>query len=285
MNLYYFKSRHGNFGDDLNQWLWPRLVRNLDVLTNADWLIGIGTIFDGRIDELHGTKLVAGSGYRPSSLGKPSMQQTVVAGVRGLLTCAELDIDTRYACGDPAIMLRQFKSPMSRHGGSVALIPHYQTASIMEMSRIAGLAGLDYIDPRWEVDRVIEAIRSADRVVTEAMHGAIVADAIGVPWQRVRLFNHVREDAESVDFKWKDWASMYDLDTTPAASFHFRTGGKSVVQRILKKGLRAKEAAALVAWLRIRSKDAGFQLSSEKKRAAVEGNFSEVIGRILARKS
>lgn len=93
MKIFYYKSRNGNFGDDLNNWLWPQLIPNLQEINHADWLIGIGTILDGRIDSLEGKKIIAGAGYRPSKLGKPSMINSKLIGVRGLLSCEHLSLE------------------------------------------------------------------------------------------------------------------------------------------------------------------------------------------------
>jgi succinoglycan biosynthesis protein ExoV len=41
------------------------------------------------------------------------------------------------------------------------------------------------------------------------MHGAIVADAVRVPWVPVRLYEQV------LDFKWRDWCQAVALDYAP----------------------------------------------------------------------
>lgn len=281
MKIFYYESRHGNFGDDLNKWLWPRLIPEIDSQTHAEWLIGIGTILDGRIDALDGRKIVAGAGYRPSHLGKPSMKDTTLVGVRGLLTCEHLGMEKRFACGDPALMIRRFAPEIKKHTGRVAFMPHYQTASSFNTSKIATLAGLDYIDPRWDVDRVLEAILSADRIITEAMHGAIVADALGVPWKRLRIFNHIRENSESVDFKWRDWASVYKIDPTPAASFFFPEPRTGIVGNSIYKALKIKNIMSLVTWLKYQSQQSAFQLSKERDRVSVDESFDYIIESIL----
>lgn len=281
MKIFYYEARNGNFGDDLNQWLWPRLIPDIESLQHADWLIGIGTILDGRIDALEGKKIVAGSGYRPSNLGKPSMKNTTIVGVRGFLSCAELGIDNSYACGDPAIMLRRFAPEVKHYTGRAAFMPHFQTASAFNTSKIAADSGLDYIDPRWDVDKVLEAILSADRIITESMHGAIVADALGVPWKRVRIYNHVKENSESVDFKWQDWASVYKIDSSPSASFFFPEARTGIVGRSIRKLLKIKNTLNLITWLKAQTKKSTFQLSSETDRASVERNFDNIIQSIL----
>ena len=49
MKLYYYKSPKGNFGDDLNPWLWNRLRPEL-FSENSDILfVGIGTLINHRL--------------------------------------------------------------------------------------------------------------------------------------------------------------------------------------------------------------------------------------------
>ncbi len=49
MKLYYFIDPSGNFGDDLNPWIWDRLLPDF-FDQNADTLfIGIGTLLNHRI--------------------------------------------------------------------------------------------------------------------------------------------------------------------------------------------------------------------------------------------
>lgn len=155
-------------------------------------------------------------------------------------------------------------------------MPHYQTASAFNTAKIAALAGLNYIDPRWSVDRVIEAILSSDRIITEAMHGAIVADALGVPWKRVRIFNHIQENSESVDFKWHDWASMYNVDPAPSATFSFPEHRTGTIGRLLK----AKNIVSLVTWLKLRSQQGKFQISKETDRNSIDKNFDNILEKI-----
>ena len=69
---------------------------------------------------------------------------------------------------------------------------------------------MTFIDPGGEVDEVLAAIRGCELVVAEAMHGAIIADALRIPWIPVRCYDHI------LDFKWRDWCESLQLRYEPA---------------------------------------------------------------------
>src|SRR5205814_2371845 len=46
-------------------------------------------------------------------------------------------------------------------------------------------------------------------LVTEAMHGAVVADALRVPWIALRMYSKIDE------FKWRDWCASLRLPYEP----------------------------------------------------------------------
>ena len=65
------------------------------------------------------------------------------------------------------------------------------------------------IDPRRPVEEVISDIKASKVLLAEAMHGAIVADALRVPWIPIRA--HRRHH----DFKWHDWCASMSIRYDP----------------------------------------------------------------------
>ena len=61
MKLFYYKDPGGNFGDDLNAWLWPRLIPELLDDRDDTLFVGIGSILDRRIPQ-EPRKIVFGTG-------------------------------------------------------------------------------------------------------------------------------------------------------------------------------------------------------------------------------
>jgi len=68
---------------------------------------------------------------------------------------------------------------------------------------------LTFIDPQQQVDDVLDAIGSTSLLITEALHGAIVADALRVPWVPVSASPAV------LDVKWQDWCQSVGLTYKP----------------------------------------------------------------------
>jgi succinoglycan biosynthesis protein ExoV len=95
-------------------------------------------------------------------------------------------------------------------------MPHYNSVLYSCWPDICARNGLIFVDAHWPVASVIEHIGRARLVITEAMHGAIVADTLRIPWVPVSCSPAV------LPFKWIDWTESLDLDyrplTLPASS-------------------------------------------------------------------
>ena len=196
MQLRYCRIPGGNFGDDVNTQLWPALFPDLAEHHADAWLYGVGTILGGA--RPGGTKVVLGSGmgYR----GDAGFDDTWrVYWVRGPRTAAACGLDPALGLGDGAVLwdgLRRAHAPVP---GRVGLVPHHKSYDGADWGAIAQRAGLFAIDPRQSPEAVTAALASCERVLTESLHGAIFADAMGVPWRAVVLARRFH------GFKWQDW--------------------------------------------------------------------------------
>ena len=61
MKLHYFKAPNGNFGDDLNPWIWNRLAPDLLDGDPATLFVGIGTLLNDQLPSARHT-VVFGTG-------------------------------------------------------------------------------------------------------------------------------------------------------------------------------------------------------------------------------
>jgi hypothetical protein len=204
MKMYFYRGRRRNFGDELNVWLWPRLLPGFFDDDQRELFIGIGsTLFDFLPREAR--KIVFGAGYGGYT-GVPTIDDRWrFYFVRGRHTAAALGLASDLGVGDSAILVRSCAAPPPQKTRRISFMPHWQSAADGDWAGASRDAGLDYIDPCDTVDNVLAQIQSSEVLVTEAMHGAIVADALRVPWIPVRPVQPPNRA------KWHDWASALDL--------------------------------------------------------------------------
>jgi succinoglycan biosynthesis protein ExoV len=202
----------GNFGDELNRWLWQGFLA--DVLRKADddvLFVGIGTVLDRNLPPARVTVVFgAGTGYSPAPpdiSAHPGRWR--IYGVRGPLTARALNLDKRMAMTDPAILLATLPefTGLDRHG--VIFVPHWKSVCYGDWEGICKTLGIDFVDPRQDSRLVVRRIAAAKKVIAESMHAAIIADAFRVPWIPVALSREISP------FKWVDWASSLDVAYRP----------------------------------------------------------------------
>jgi len=209
MKLHYCKTPLGNFGDDLNTWLWPTLLGDSFFNTHEDCLfLGVGTILNQKLPK-RAEKIVLGTGtgyQRPPKVdGKFSIYS-----VRGPLTAKALNIPLRKSIGDSAYLCLatdRFKKLLALPKKyRVSVIPHHQTATTIDWETIGNVGELHFIDPRKEFFQVFEDIAQSECVLTESLHGAIFADALRTAWQPFRMGHRFNM------FKWRDWLESIHIE-------------------------------------------------------------------------
>ena len=212
MKIHHLEQVGGNFGDELNRWLWLELLGDAGSDVADDVLfVGIGTILDknlppARVTIVFGT----GVGYTsvPQDIATPSTRWRIY-GVRGPLTARALNLDQRFAMTDPAILLatlREF-SGLDRRG--TIFVPHWKSVRYGNWEAICNRLGIEYIHPCRDSKTVVRRIAAAEKVIAESMHAAIIADAFRVPWIPVALSREVSP------FKWVDWTSSVNVAYSP----------------------------------------------------------------------
>jgi succinoglycan biosynthesis protein ExoV len=203
----YWSTKH-NFGDSLNPWLWDRLLPGVLNDDSSELLVGIGTILNHKIPKA-GHKHVFGSGYGYGAIPNVHGQDWTIHCVRGPRTAAMLNIPRTLAITDPAILVRRFVSDTGDASGRTIFIPHFESLDLGDWSTACELAGITMVDPCGAVEDVMRSIKSARLVIAEAMHGAIVADALRVPWIPVRPL------AKKNQQKWLDWFESVGVSCRP----------------------------------------------------------------------
>ena len=244
MKLCYYRSRLGNFGDDLNDWLWPRIFPSINEHFSDDYFLGIGTILSRDFQPLQAIptnhrKLVFGSGVRISDQPLALDNTWDVYFVRGKLSAKALGLDEGKAICDAAYCLRllpEFDNVESvKKKYRISYIPYFKSVSLLNWEKLCKSLGWHYISPY--VDRPIETIlrdiHQSELILTEAMHGAIVADALRVPWKRVKFAADFFESSIVAEFKWKD--TFDEIESYPYAKLPFLDSSWTKEKRVLHR--------------------------------------------------
>lgn len=204
MILYQWRGPARNFGDELNSLLWPGLLPGFFDQDPRTRFLGIGSILDGRHDPGM-LKLVAGSGYGGYEAPITLDATWRVHWVRGQRTARLLSLPPALGLGDPASLLPLTGPMPARQDRDIGFMPHFESAIRGAWREAAALSGATLIDPRDDPRVVIAAIARCRVLVSEALHGVIVADALRVPWIAIEPLAPIHRP------KWIDWAETLDL--------------------------------------------------------------------------
>jgi succinoglycan biosynthesis protein ExoV len=270
MKMYYFKGSPPNFGDELNQWLWPRLLPGFFDKQEDRIFLGIGSI----LFDFHSSasrKIVFGAGYAGYTSPPRIDESWDIYFVRGPITARTIGVDEALGVGDAAILLRSCIDVRPPKRFKASFMPHWESICNGEWAAVCADAGLHFINPCAPVETVLDEILASEVVVTEAMHGAIVADALRVPWVPARPIQAQHRH------KWFDWAGALQLKLQPLAlspsngleaAMSLLGGTRKSAERLRRRGQILKSVAApyfhesAAASLRCLA-DAGPSLSSD----------------------
>lgn len=227
MKYLYYKSEKGNFGDDLNPWLWSKLFPESKHL-EEDYFLGIGSILHSHnphfTDISDKRKIVFGTGIRPSNYYQNfSIDDTWdIKFLRGPLSSKYLGNIHEYIT-DAAYAVRQLKEFSNIQNiekkYEVSIMPYFNSMKYFDWEKIAKNLGYNLISPHSErgVEHTLNEIAASKYLITEAMHGAILADILRVPWHRFVLTTPYTEGERVSDFKWNDWMEsigIYNASTS-----------------------------------------------------------------------
>jgi succinoglycan biosynthesis protein ExoV len=243
MEVLYYRDPTGklNFGDDLNEIVWRELLPKHVFEDDDVLLMGIGSIFNADLAPLSRTRgkrvFVLGSGAGYWAL-PPGWQGWKILAVRGPLT-AELIGQPKVAATDSAALLSLLPQVVSLapERSTTLFIPHHSSAGYGQWEKVAAAAGMTYLDPRWSVPVVMDHFSRAKLVVTEAMHGAIVADTLRIPWIPITIA------PDTLPFKWRDWTLSLNLPYEPIP-VSASSGWEMLHHRMLKRAAKADGVVA-----------------------------------------
>ena len=212
MKLYYYRGKAPNFGDELNTWLMPKVFPDFFDDDDSNIFLAIGSvIFDSH--KATSKKIVFGSGYGGYT-PLPVLDETwKFYCVRGPRTADACGLDASKVAGDTAILVHNYRPRQKTKTIRCSFIPHWESISRGNWQLACDLAGIHFIDPCLPAETVMDRIEASEMVITEAMHGAIVSDALRVPWVSMLPIHATHR------WKWYDWAGALDLEIRPQRLF------------------------------------------------------------------
>ena len=222
MNIIYFKSDIGNFGDDLNPWLWQQLLGDFSKYNKELDFIGIGSILDDRLKN-NNKKVVFGSGIRDFDFDINTIPNLDVRFVRGPISSK---ITQKKYITDAAYALRLLPQKEYVKKYKIAFVPYFRHFKQFNWKLFESLTGIHVIDPTQNVEDVISEINTSEHILASAMHGAILADVYRVPWMRVKFSKHGHESSLTSELKWNDWFKSIGFNSVPTHYFDFNFNQK-----------------------------------------------------------
>lgn len=209
MKLHYYKpdNNTSNFGDELNVFIWKKYFSDLFDNSSSKVFFGIGTIikeaekYYSEVEEV----LVFGSGVRSDKI--KILDNVKIIFVRGPLSAKVLEVPKKYIT-DPAILtpnVFKVSDCDKKKKWKFSYMPHFSSSND-NYKNVFNSIGVNYIDPTDDVEKIIKEINQTKILLTEAMHGAIVADAYRVHWIPIKSYESFNY------FKWNDWALSNKLN-------------------------------------------------------------------------
>lgn len=252
-----------NFGDRLNDIVWRSLIPDLLDDSDEDLLIGIGSLLNHRLPA-EPVKYILGSGF---GHGEAPVQDASwrIVWVRGPVTASVLGIDPDRAITDGAVLLRGVVGGSVEDEWACSFIPHTSamtTEAVSLLCDACARSDIHFIDPHQPPLQVIDEIRRSRQLLTEALHGAIVADTFRVPWLPL-----ARRGVYQL--KWRDWTQSMSLPYRPVPlAYRPQWFSPRAPQRLSRRlafpVLRACSPSALRAQFAYLRRYGAWQLSDER---------------------
>jgi len=163
-----------NFGDDLNPYFFQKLLAKPVRLVRQSQvhLLGIGSI----LNVAKSGSIVAGCGLLSPEL-KPRPSAARIISLRGYLTAEAIGCEPGHY-GDPALLVARLFPRIRKALYRIGVIPHHSRRGC---SQSAPRRDVLFIDPGWHPLRVIDAITQCQGILSQSLHGLIIADAYDIP--------------------------------------------------------------------------------------------------------
>lgn len=285
MKLIYYSSEKGNVGDELNVWLWNRIFPgHFENDNDKTAFLGIGSILLENsvfIDEAsaYKKKIICGTGVRSISERLNLDNSWHISFLRGPYSSLKLTHSLDNYISDSAYFVvltdefKKYKNLPKKH--KVSVIPYFQSMDKLNWEKVCKHFDWNLITTETkDVDYFLSEIASSELVISEAMHGAILADVLRVPWRRLKFYAHLYEGENVSEFKWNDWLSSVEIYEDQPIEFGKRSLKKG--NFITRQFYKSKYEKRLIKKLSHAAKEP-YQLSSDKR-------FDQIVSQIESKR-
>ncbi len=189
-----------NFGDDLNPALFGLIAERgvrLERRHDRPHFLGMGSI----LARATPSSIVLGAGFLTPP-ARHDLQGQIVS-VRGALSRDAIAQRGEILLGDPMVLLNLLAPFKRQADGPLGFVPHVSEFKRTRRLRVAGLKVIDPALPPW---RVVQEIAGCGRIMSQSLHGLIVADALAIP----NLWIAPGPAMVGGDFKFRDYFSTLD---------------------------------------------------------------------------
>jgi pyruvyltransferase len=242
---------HPNVGDVASKLIVSKLLGR-DVLVfgpdplQAPNLLGIGSI----LNWADANSVVWGSGcIAPGAL--PTERPRAVVAARGPLTCeqlARIGVPAPSALGDPGALIGDlYSQPRQPVENLIGVIPHYADLAhpFVEAARKQSAV---IINPLAPLQDYLDALTTAEVIITSSLHGIVFAHALGRPAAWIELSDQVlgagfkfRDYFASVGIVGADLPMLSTSDTLATAARRAVLPRRTIDLQALRETLRLAE--------------------------------------------
>jgi pyruvyltransferase len=182
-----------NVGDTLTKPLIENILNTRTQNVSANYsskLLGVGSIISWALKE---NDIVWGSGLIKNE--KYNVPKCKILALRGKLTAKNLS-SSCDTLSDPAILLPLIYNPKIEKKYKIGIIEHY-----IDQGRYSGSGYKINVIQNWK--NFIEEVKSCENILSSSLHGLIIAEAYGIPCQRLVISNNIIGG----DYKFIDYLS------------------------------------------------------------------------------
>ncbi|MCB9201629.1 MAG: polysaccharide pyruvyl transferase family protein [Flavobacteriales bacterium] len=224
MDLIYYKDEKGNFGDDLNPYIFYNLLGDFNSYPEDIDFIGIGSILDEKFlcnkIRPNSKKIIFGSGVREFHFKIDNRKNYDIQFVRGPIS-AKVIGNVDYITDSAYLLKLLDKTQIFEKKYELSYIPYFKHVNLFNWDLFEKLTNIHVILPHKPIDIVIDEIKKSKKIISTAMHGAIVADIYRIPWVRGRMNTNIVESHLTTELKWYDWYNSIGFDTIRTINFNF----------------------------------------------------------------